>query len=167
MRARISGHSSLRKRRALGIAQPRPGAGRDEHADAALDDDQPFVLEALIGLGHGQRVGLLLGGQRADRGQRVAVGIFAGEDRVGDRLAQADVNGLFVLGVEASCCHNTAEREKFNRKSSGRQAAARLRRPSSRRAGPVLELAAGMADEDEAGDPLAGSHRRRPRTRSE
>ena len=54
-------------------AQPRSGARGDEHADPALHDDQAFVLEPLIGLGDGQRVGALLGGQGADRGQRVAV----------------------------------------------------------------------------------------------
>ena len=72
------------------------GAGSDEHADAALDHDQPFVLEALIGLGDGQRIGALLGGERADRGKGVAVAVSAGEDRVGDHLAEADVDGLFV-----------------------------------------------------------------------
>ena len=59
-----------------------------------------FVLEALIGLGDGQRIGLLLGGERADRGQRIAVAIFSGEDRVGDDLTQADVDRFVVMGAK-------------------------------------------------------------------
>ena len=70
MRARIAGHSLLDEAVALGVAQAGAGAGGDEHADAALDDDQPVVLEALIGLGDGQRVGALLGGEA--RGPRAA-----------------------------------------------------------------------------------------------
>ena len=100
MRARISGHSSLRKRLRSDSRRRDAGAGGDEHADAAFDDDQAFVLKTLIGLGHGQRIGLLLGGEGADRGQRVAVAIVAGEDGIGDRLAKADVNGLLMRGAE-------------------------------------------------------------------
>ena len=67
----------------------KTGAGREQ-----ID---PVVLEALIGLGDRQRVGRLLDGERADGRQRVAVAVAAGENRVGNRLAQANVNGLFVL----------------------------------------------------------------------
>ena len=101
MRSRIARPFLADEDGALGFAQAGAGAGGDEHADPALDDDQPFVLEALIGLGHGQRVGAFLGGQRADRGQGIAVGEAAGEDRVGDHLAQADINGLFVAAVRS------------------------------------------------------------------
>src|SRR6185437_7436421 len=85
---------------ALGIAEARPCAWRDEHADAALDHDQPLVLESLIGLGDGQRIGLLLGGEGADGGKRIAIAVRAGEDRVGDRLAEANVDGLLMLAAE-------------------------------------------------------------------
>src|SRR6185503_2675047 len=87
----------LQEAASLGVAEPCAGARSDEHADTALDDDQALVLEALIGLGHRQRIGLLLGGERADRGKRIAVGVAAGEDCVGDRLAEADVNRFLVL----------------------------------------------------------------------
>src|SRR5436190_12029387 len=90
----------LEEARPLGIAQPRTGARGDEHADSALDDNQPFILESLVGLGDGQRVRLFLRGERADRRQRVAVAIFPGEDGVGYRLAQPHVNGLVVLGAK-------------------------------------------------------------------
>ena len=64
---------------------------------SAADHDQPLVLEALIGLGDRQWVRGLLRGEHADRRQRVAVAIGAGEDCVSNRLAQADINRLFVL----------------------------------------------------------------------
>src|SRR5436190_8200825 len=70
----------LEEARPFGIAQPRTGARGDEHADSALDDDQPLVLESLIGLGDGKRIRLLLRGERANRWQRVAVAIFPGKD---------------------------------------------------------------------------------------
>ena len=81
---------------AFGVAQARAGTRRDEHADATLDDDQSFVLEALIGLGDSQRIGAFLRGQGADRRQRVTVAEAAGQDGVGDHLAETDINGLFV-----------------------------------------------------------------------
>ena len=162
IRSRICGHSCLMKRFALGFAQAGAGAGGDEHADAALDDDQPFVLEALIGLGDGQRVGALLGGEGADRGKRVAVAEFAGEDRVGDRVAQADVNRLVAwcgYWSEASCCHNTALRDASVNRFGGTQGLTTL---SSGGRGRSSSSRAGMTEEDEAGDPFARS-RKRPR----
>ena len=60
MRALISGHSCFRNWLRSESPQPRPRARRDEHADPALDHDQAFVLEALIGLGDGQGICLLL-----------------------------------------------------------------------------------------------------------
>ena len=72
MRSRICGHSCSRNCVALGRAQLVGRAFAHEHADAALDADQPVGLELLVGLGHGQRIGALLGGERAHRGQHVA-----------------------------------------------------------------------------------------------
>src|SRR5690348_10317100 len=85
---------------ALGIAETRPGAGSDEHAHPALHDDQSFVLEALVGLGDGQRIRLFLNGQRADRRQRITIIILSGEDRVGNHFTKADINGFVVLGAK-------------------------------------------------------------------
>src|SRR6185437_2651584 len=101
----------LEEARPLGFAKARPSARRDEHADPALHDDQPFVLETLVSLGDGERIRLLLSGKRADGGQWVAVAIFAGEDRVGDDFAEADVDGFFVLGAQrhAVIIHRRAE----------------------------------------------------------
>jgi hypothetical protein len=88
--------------------------GGHEQANPALHHDQTFVLEALIGLGDGQRICLFLGGESPDGRQRVAVTIAAGENCVGDRLAEADVNGLSRGWFGASCCHNTAARKFVN-----------------------------------------------------
>jgi hypothetical protein len=71
MRSRIWGHSCSRNVSVPSRATCRPRLA-DEHADAALDADQPVGLELLVGLGHGQRIGALLGGERAHRGQHVA-----------------------------------------------------------------------------------------------
>ena len=100
IRAWISGHSSLRKRLRSESPQSRSGARSDEHADAALHDDQALVLESLICLRHGQRVRLLLRGERTDRGEGIAVAEFSGENRIGDGLAQTDVDRLVVLFAE-------------------------------------------------------------------
>ena len=120
-----SGHSSLEEAAALGLAQPGAGAGGDEHADAALDHDQPFVLESLIGLGDGQRIGLLLGGEGADRRQRVAVAYIG---RRGSRRRSFRAGGrkpAFRGAVSASCCPNTAVRDKVQAEKSTFAAAAR------------------------------------------
>src|SRR4051794_24738713 len=82
---------------ALRVPEPGASARCDEHADTALDHDQPLVLEALVGLGHGQGIGLFLRRKGADRGQGVSIGEAASKDRIGDGLAEADVNGFFVL----------------------------------------------------------------------
>ena len=144
---------------ALGFAQPRARSGGNEHADAALDDDQPFILETLIGFGDGQRIGLFLRGQRADRGQGVAVGILAGEDRVGDRLAQPDVHRLFVLLSKRHAVVIQRIARSFNPliELSQIRRSPRSAHGRKRRALAILELARGVADEDEAGDPLTSS----------
>src|SRR5947209_1377380 len=72
---------------AFGIAEASARSRSDEHPDAPFDDDQPLVLEALVSLGDGQRIGLLLSGQRADRGEGIAVGVTARQNRVSDRLS--------------------------------------------------------------------------------
>jgi hypothetical protein len=72
IRSRICGHSSSRKtvRSAARSLSAAPFA--DEHADAALDADQPVGLELLVGLGDSERIGALLGGEGRDRGKHVA-----------------------------------------------------------------------------------------------
>src|SRR5215213_8816809 len=60
----------------LGFAELGPGAGSDEHADSALDQDEPVVLKSLISLGDGERIGLLFGGEGPNGRQRVAVAVL-------------------------------------------------------------------------------------------
>ena len=69
--------------------QPLRGTAIDEHADAAPHGDQPVFLEALIGLGHGQRIGALIGGEGAYRRQRIPLANPAIEDHRDDLVAQA------------------------------------------------------------------------------
>ena len=109
MRSRIAGHSSSMKR-LRSPSRSRTRARGDEQADAAPDVDQAFVLESLVGLGDRQRVRLLLGGKRTNRGKGVAVTEFAGEDCVGDRLRGGGRKRAFRGSCEASCCGNTAAR---------------------------------------------------------
>ncbi len=63
MRSRMVGHSLEMKSVRWALRSFAGGARGDEHADAALDDDEAFVLETLIGFGDRQRVGALFGGQ--------------------------------------------------------------------------------------------------------
>ena len=147
MRARTSGHSSLTKRLRQ-IAEAGHRRQRDI-TDAAL----PFVVRN-PGRPWRPGVGRLLGSEGADRRKRVAVTILAGKDRVGDGFAEADVNWLFVLGSErhAVVIQHCAKRSRFNK------ALRRLPRPPNafeRGTRAVLQLKPGMADEDEARDPLA------------
>src|SRR5690606_31984754 len=65
---------------ALGRAQLLGRALADEHADPALDADQPVGLELLVGLGHGERIGALLGGEGAHRGQHLALRVASLDD---------------------------------------------------------------------------------------
>ena len=67
-----------------------------EHAHAALHADQAVGLELLVGFGDGQRIGALLGGKGAHRRQHLAFSIAAVDDRRGDLVAQAQVNGTIV-----------------------------------------------------------------------
>jgi hypothetical protein len=82
---------------ALGGAQPLGSAGRDEHADAALDHDEPLLLEGLVGLGDGERIGAEIGGEAAHRRQRIAVADAAFEDHRRDAVAQAEIDGAFFV----------------------------------------------------------------------
>ena len=79
------------------VAQPLGRAFGDEHADPALDRDQPFVLERLIGFGDRQRIRAFLRSERTHRGQHVAVEIAAVEDGVGDDIAQTLVHGFGLI----------------------------------------------------------------------
>ena len=86
---------------ALGYAQLFRRAGQNEHADAAPHLDIAIVLETLISLGDGQRVGAMFGRERADRRQLVACTIFAPQDRRRDRAPQPDVDRAVVIAK----CH--------------------------------------------------------------
>src|SRR5687768_6728434 len=77
---------------ALGRAELLRRALGYEHADAALDQDQPLVLEGLIGLGDGQRIGAMLGGEAAHRGQGIAVAYLPVEDGSRDAVAEAEID---------------------------------------------------------------------------
>lgn len=81
---------------ALAAFQPSGSTRGNEHANPALYDDETFVLEALVSLGDGQRVGAFFGRERTDGRQRVPVLESTSDDGVADDLAEADVNGLFV-----------------------------------------------------------------------
>ena len=154
MRATISGHSSLRKR-LRSDAPSSPGTRRHEHANSAPDDYQALVLKTLVGLGDRQRVGLLLRGQCAHRRKCIPVSEFSSQDRVGDRLAETDIDGLFVLGSErhAVIIHRFAEISNENHlEFSGCHAL----RWAARARAALLQFAADMSDEDEARDPLSG-----------
>jgi len=61
----------LEKVLALVIAQPLARTGRDEHADAALDHDQPLFLEGLVSLCDSERIRAEIGGEATDRRQRI------------------------------------------------------------------------------------------------
>jgi len=87
---------------ALHGAQPARCAGRHEHADAPLHLNEAIILEALIGLGHGQRIGALLRSKGAHRGQHVAIPIFSVQDRCGDEVAQAQIDGPAFIDHAAS-----------------------------------------------------------------
>ena len=67
----------------------------DEHADAALHNDETFVLKQLVGLGDGQGIGAMFGGERAHRRQRIAVPYAPFEDASGDAIAEAEIDGAF------------------------------------------------------------------------
>lgn len=88
----------VKEMRALGGAQPAGSAVGDEHADAPPDRDQAVILKALIGLRHGEGVRPLLRRKGTDRRQHVAVPIVAIQDRRGNDLAQAEIDGLGFVG---------------------------------------------------------------------
>src|SRR3546814_6069583 len=79
------------------VARPLGRAFGDEHADPALDRDQPFVLKRLIRLGDRQRIRAFLRGERAHRGEHIAVAELTVEDRVGDDVAQTLVYGFGLI----------------------------------------------------------------------
>jgi hypothetical protein len=83
----------LEKLAARTVAQPGGGAGQHEHADPAANRHQPVFLEALISLGDGERIGALIGGEGAHRGERIPLGDRAVEDHRDDLVAQAKING--------------------------------------------------------------------------
>jgi len=78
---------------AFGGPQALGGAVGDEHADPALHHHKPFVLEGLIGLCDGQRIGAMLGGEASHRRQRIAVADPAVENQGRDGIAEAEVDG--------------------------------------------------------------------------
>ena len=162
MRSRICGHSRrMNCSRSLLLSLAR-GAGGDEHADAALDHHQPFVLEPLIGLGDGQRVGAFLGGQRAHRRQRVAVLEAPGDDRVGDHLAEADIDWLF-MGVAKRHAVVIQRGAKGCNPRSGFIASQADTTVAELRPRPLFQRAGRRAEVEEAGDPLAVGRRTRRR----
>jgi hypothetical protein len=77
-------------------AQAGGGPIGDEHADAPLDDDQAVILETLISLGGGQRIGPMFGGKSADGGKGVPVTKDAIQYRFGDNIAKAKINGAIL-----------------------------------------------------------------------
>lgn len=68
----------------------------DEHPNAATHDHQPVVLKALIGLGDRQRVRTMFCRERANRREGIAVPVSAVENRVGDHVAKADIDGAII-----------------------------------------------------------------------
>ena len=67
-------------------------AGRNEHADPASHLDLAVLLELLVGLGDGERVGAFLRRERAYRREHLAFPIAPVDDRGGDLVAQLQVD---------------------------------------------------------------------------
>ena len=92
------GQVSLRKPRPLDLPQFLTRAIRHEQADPALHLDQILVLKRLISLGDGQRIGALVRREAAHGGKGIAVPVGTIENRCGNHIAQAKIDGFLRIG---------------------------------------------------------------------
>ena len=91
------GPAIVEKILALCGSKPLARTFGDEHADPALHENQAFVLEGLVGLGHGERIGPMLRGEAADRGERVSVAHLAVQNGGSDGIAEAEIDWTIVV----------------------------------------------------------------------
>jgi hypothetical protein len=81
---------------ARAASEPCRRACSHEHADSASHADEAVLLEALIGFRYCERVRALLGGEGAHGRKRIAVPVAAVENRIGDVVAQAQIDGALA-----------------------------------------------------------------------
>ena len=89
----------MQKALAFAGKQQPPRAVAHEHAAAAALFDQAFIDELLVTLEHGERIEPIIGGDRANGGQRVTLLQRALQNQGDHSIAQLAIDGLIVVPI--------------------------------------------------------------------